>query len=64
MFNFIRNHFKKQKDNTIIKKSSEPIYRVMDIVETDKQQYKAVIQVINKKECFKIAPEKILFGTK
>lgn len=60
MFNFIRNLFTKQENDTIIKKSREPIYRVIDIVETDKQQYKAVIQVINKKECFRIAPENIL----
>lgn len=42
---------------SILKK---PVYRVADIIQNDKGQYKAVIQMVGKSEIFEIKPEEIL----
>jgi hypothetical protein len=58
MMNFIKLFIKNSSNH--VSKRIEPIYRVAEIKKNEKGIYKATIQVIGKKEIFKMKPEEIL----
>jgi len=61
----LKNIFKKVKNTVtdeLITKSS--IYRIVDIVENDKGQFKAIIQLVGKNDFFEMKPEEILSDDK
>ena len=43
-----------------IKVIDSPAYRIADIIQDDKGEYKAIIQIVGKKDFFKIKPGNII----
>jgi hypothetical protein len=58
MIKYIKSFINKSSEN--LSKRIQPVYRVVEIHKNEKGIYHATIQIIGKKEVFKMKPEEIL----